>query len=181
MPSVARSPMPSWLARKLNQVAVELTGPTPCGPGAEPRGGAGDEGVQDQRRQRELVDEVGLVLAVAEVGDVLRVGDVGLGQQPRARGHVVDQGPPELDDRVGLRQVDAGGAGLLPEEPDGVEPDGRGTTREVAEQHVGQLEQRGGVPHVDVDLVLAERRPGPRLGAVRPWDRRGTAEWCAAG
>jgi hypothetical protein len=29
MPSVARSPMPSWLARKLNHVAVELTGPTP--------------------------------------------------------------------------------------------------------------------------------------------------------
>ena len=28
MPSVARSPMPSWLARKLNQVAVSLTGPT---------------------------------------------------------------------------------------------------------------------------------------------------------
>ena len=28
MPSVARNPMPSWLARKLNQVAVSLTGPT---------------------------------------------------------------------------------------------------------------------------------------------------------
>ena len=26
---MARSPMPSWLARKLNQVAVSLTGPTP--------------------------------------------------------------------------------------------------------------------------------------------------------
>ena len=85
MPSVARSPMPSWLARKLNQVAVSLTGPTPLAQSLQPGGRAGDERVQHQRRQRELVDEVGLVAAVAEVGDVLGVRHVGLGQQPGAR------------------------------------------------------------------------------------------------
>ena len=39
------------------------------------------ESVQDKGWQRELIDQVGLVLAVAEVGDVLGVRHVGLGEQ----------------------------------------------------------------------------------------------------
>ena len=78
--------MPSWLARKLNHVAVGLTGPIPAAQCAEVAVLAGDEGVQHERRKRELVDHVRLVGAVAEVGDVVGVRHVGLGQQQRARG-----------------------------------------------------------------------------------------------
>ena len=164
MPSVARIPMPSWLARKLNQVAVSLTGPTPAAQSLQPRGGAGDERVQHQRRQRELVDEVGLVVAVAEVGDVLGVRNVGLGEQPRPGRDLVDEGPPQLDDGVGLRQVQARRAGLLPEEPDRVQPDRRGAADEVAEQHVGELEQ-------GLRVCARRRRPGPRRRWSTPTPR----------
>ena len=82
-------------------------------------------------------------------------------------GDVLDERPPQLDHRVRLGEVDAGGPGLLPEEPDGVEADRGRATLEVPEQDVGQLEQRARVPDVDVDLVLAERRPRPGRGAVR--------------
>ena len=134
--------MPSWLARKLNQVAVGADRADPAAPTSLRRGVAGDERVQHQRRQRELVDHVGLVGAVAEVGDVLGVRHVGLGEQLGAGRECVDERPPQLDDGVGLRQVDARGAGLLPQEADGVQPDRRRAALEVAEQHVGELEQR---------------------------------------
>ena len=51
--------------------------------------------------------------------------------------------PAQLDHVVGLRQVEAGGAGLLPEEPDRVQPDRRGSADEIAEDHAGQPSRAG--------------------------------------
>ena len=95
----------------------------PGGPGGERPRAAGLERVEDEGRQGKVVDQLGLVRPVAEVGEIVRVGDVGLGDQPDARRKLIQDGAKELDDPVGLRQVDAGGADLLPKVGDGIQTD----------------------------------------------------------
>jgi hypothetical protein len=58
-PSSGRMPMPSWDARKLKNVVPAGGGSSAAGPGRQRAGVAGLEGVLDQRRQRELVDQMG--------------------------------------------------------------------------------------------------------------------------
>jgi hypothetical protein len=86
-------------------------------------GVAGHEGVERQRRQREVVDHLRFVVAVAKIADVLCVWDVGFSYQDHVGCDVVQRGAQQLDDAMGLRQVDAACARLLPHEADGVEAD----------------------------------------------------------
>src|SRR5690606_6960456 len=58
----------------------------PGGPLAQGGGVAGVRGVQDQRRQGEVVDQLGFVAAVAKVGDVLGVVHVGFGDEQHVGG-----------------------------------------------------------------------------------------------
>ncbi|TMD04566.1 MAG: hypothetical protein E6J02_12535 [Chloroflexi bacterium] len=46
--------------------------------------------VEDERRQREVVDELRLIGPVAEVGDIVPVGHVGLGDQEGVGRHLVE-------------------------------------------------------------------------------------------
>ena len=61
------------------------------------------ESVQGQGWQGEVVDELGLIVPIAEVGDIVLVGHIGLGDQGHARGSMVQYPAQELDDAVCLR------------------------------------------------------------------------------
>ena len=106
---------------------------------------------------------------------------VGLGQQPRAGRDVVDQRPPQLDHRVRLRQVDAGGA-RTPSRGSRWRRAGSPRRRARGSRAARRSARAASrVPHVDVDLVLAERRPRPGRRCRPAAGRSGTAAWCAAG
>ena len=60
------------------------------------------EGVEHQWGQGKVVDHLGFVGAIAEVGDVVSVGDVGFGDEGDLGRHDVEQGTHQLDDTVGL-------------------------------------------------------------------------------
>ena len=134
------------------------------------------EGVQHQRRQREVVDHLRLVRAIAEVGDVVGVGNVGFGDHRDVRRHRVEHVPEELDHLVGLRKVGAGGTDLLPQIGDGVQPHEIGAVAHVEEQDLDHLQQHPRVLEVEVDLILGERGPHPARavdGLVFGQHRRG--------
>ncbi len=76
--------------------------------------------MQQQRRQAELVHQMRLV-TVAKIADVLVMGQVGLGQQNRARGDVIHHQSHQLDNLMSLGQVNAGGADLLPQIGNGIQ------------------------------------------------------------
>ena len=78
-------------------------------------------GVEHQRRQTELINHVSFVVTVAEIADVLSVGDVRFGQDNRAGHRLVEHVPHQLDRRVGLREMQAGRAEFLPQERDRVQ------------------------------------------------------------
>ena len=134
MPSTGRTPMPSWEARKLKKVVLPEGGGQASSPFGKVRGVAGVKGVQNQGRERELVDHLGLVRAVAKVGDVLVVGDVGLGDENHVRRDRVQDGAEELDHPMRLLQVDAGGADLFPQVGDSVQADDLGPFFDVQQK-----------------------------------------------
>ncbi len=129
------------------------------GPRAKARRVLADEGMQHQRRQRELVHELRFVRAVAKVGDVLRVRHVRLGDDRHAWRDGVEQRPEQADHAVCLLQVDAGRAGFLPQVRDRVQADEARAVRDVGQQHVDDAQQHIGTAKVQVDLVVAEGRP----------------------
>ena len=104
----------------------------------------GQESMQYQRRQREIVDQVRFVAAVSGVGDILRMRHIRLGGQPDARRGFLKHRAQQLDDKVGLRKVDAGRAGLLPQVSGGIQPEDRSAAGRVEEQQVRHLQQHPG-------------------------------------
>ena len=129
-----------------------------------------------------------LVCSIAEVGDVVPVGYVGFRDQERSRRRLIQHRPEDLDNPVGLGQVQAAGAQLLPEKAHRVQAEVARPLFNVKEEELHHLQQHLGVFVVEVDLVCAEggpemlfplagdkrreqgQRPGPDdLGEVCPW------------
>ena len=137
-----------------------------AGPFRKTGGIAGMEGVQDQRGERELVDHLGLVRAIAKVGDVLLVGDVGLGDEDHMRGDRVQYGPEELDHAVCLLKVDTGSADLFPQIRDGVQADDLGALFDVEEENLDDSQQHVGIGIVEINLIRAKGRPHQPLAAM---------------
>src|SRR5690606_23817084 len=109
--------------------------------------GSREERVQYEWRQRKLIHHVRLV-AVAEVGDVVRVGHVCLRQQPGAGGDSVDDRSPELHNGVSLRQMNARGPASFPEVSDGVESYGGRAMCEVAQENFGELHEHARIADI---------------------------------
>ncbi len=162
---------------EVEERAPRRRGLEPGRPRHEGRGVAGEHGVGDERRQRELVHGVRLARRRdAEVRDVLDVRHVRLRDEHHVGGDVVEHRAEDLHDGVGLGQVDRRAARVLPEERDGVEADRLGTVIDVAQQHLGHRHQHGRVAVLEVDLVDRERRPDPLVAAdalVAVGDRTG--------
>jgi hypothetical protein len=133
----------------------------------DPGGVGAVEGVQDQRGEGEVVDELRLVGPVAEVRHVLGVGDVRLGEESHhGRRHVQDLAE-ELDDGVRLLEAGARRAALLPQVGDGVETHQIGTPLHVEEQRLQGRQQDARVAVVEVDLVAREGGPDPERAVER--------------
>src|SRR5262249_31295416 len=126
---------------------------------AQSLGAARQQSVQDEWWKREIVNELRFVRAVPEVGHVVAVGDVGLGDQHHLRRHLVEQRAPELDDAVCLWKMNAGRVDLLPEIGDRVKPYESSTPRDVEKQDIDQRKQHLRLVEVQVHLVSAECRP----------------------
>src|SRR3990172_224939 len=71
------------------------------------------EGVKNERRQRELIYKVRLV-PLSEVGDVICMRHIGFADQESPRGECIEDHTQQLDDPVGLRKVNATCPNLLP-------------------------------------------------------------------
>ena len=82
-------------------------------PAGQVRGIAMDKPVKRKGWLAELVDHMGLV-ALAEVGDVFLMRDIGFGQNHDIGRHHIEQIAHELHHFVCLREMDTTGAGLLP-------------------------------------------------------------------
>ena len=137
----------------------------------ERAGITGHRCVEDQRGERELVDDLGLCdRPVAEVGDVLLMGHVRLGDDEHVGVGVVEYRPDQSDHIVGLGSVERRGALLLPQESNGIQADDAGTAPGVREDHVEDAQQRCRAAVVEIDLISAERGPYPQ-GVVASGER----------
>ena len=117
--------------------------------------------MEHERRESKIIDELRLVRAVAKIRDVVRVRHVRFGDELNVRRNLVQHGAHELDDRVGLRQMDARRADFLPQIRYRVEPDEARTVRHVEQQRVHQRQQHARILHVHIHLIGAEGGPDP--------------------
>ena len=124
--------------------------------------GARDQRVEQQRRQREVINQVRLV-AVAEIRDVLMVGHVGLGNDHRFVAGVLDEQAHETDDFMSLRQVHAARALLLPQEADRIEAEPLHALIEVVADDAQAFHQHFGIGEVEIDLIRREGAPNVLL------------------
>ena len=81
------------------------------------------DGMQNERRQREVIDQLRFVRAIAEIRNIVRMRYVCLGDKHDVRRDFVQNRSHQLNDAVRLQQVDARRADFLPEIRDGVESD----------------------------------------------------------
>src|SRR5438045_729 len=115
--------------------------------------------MQDQRRQREIIHELGFIRSVSEIGEVLRVRDVCFGDEQNVWRDLVQDFAQELDDAMRLRQMDAGSADLFPKISDGVQSDEARALFDVKEQSTYNGQQHVRLFEVQVHLVRAESCP----------------------
>ena len=106
---------------------IEIDGAVLCRrhahhPGRKVAACAGDQRVHQKRRQGEVVNAVRLI-GIAKVGQVLAIGNVGLGDDDRVGLGTLDDQTKQSDQLVRLGQVHAGGAALLPQKRHGIEPE----------------------------------------------------------
>ena len=92
---------------------------------------------------------------------------VRLGDDQDLGRHGIQDGPPQLDHGVRLREVDARGSDRLPEKGDGVHADDLGALGDVVQHGVGHFQEQLGVGVVEVNLVGAEGRPHVARAAGR--------------
>ena len=121
-------------------------------------GRAAVQGQEKQRRQTELVDQLGLV-SIAEIADIFRMRQIGFRQQNNTRRDIIDHRPQQSDDLVGLRQIDARGADFLPEIGDSVQTDNPGAVSNIAQHNIEKFKKDVGIGHIQIHLVGAEGRP----------------------
>ena len=101
---------------------------------------------------------MGLV-GVAKIGQVLPVGNIGLGDQHRILASVLDQGAQQAHYLVGLLQIEAGGARDFPQKGHRIEAENAHAVIEVMPDDRDELLQHLRVAEVQVDLVVAEGAP----------------------
>ncbi len=82
-----------------------------------------------------------------------------LGDEPDVRRDLIQHNSDELDEVMGLREMQAGRADLFPQECDGVQPDELRAVRDVEQQHVNDFQQHVRVVVVQIHLISAEGRP----------------------
>jgi len=118
-----------------------------------------------ERREGEVVHHLGFIGAArlrercAEVTDVIFMRHIRLGDQQDAGRHGVENCPPQLHNRVRLRQVDARRAGRLPQIGNRVEANDLRALGDVMQQYIRHLQEHLGIGIVEVDLVCAEGGP----------------------
>src|SRR5688500_13386804 len=115
--------------------------------------------VQDQRRQREVIDHLRLIPAIAEIGDILIVRDICLCNEDHMRCYFVEHRAKEADDAVCPGQVNTGGADFLPEIGDSIQTDELGTLSSIKQESVDNFQQYIRITEIEIDLICAERRP----------------------
>jgi len=136
------------------------------GPSGEVGGVVVGKGVEDEGGQGEVVDELCFVSAVAEVGDVFFMGDVGFGEQQDVWCQGVEHIAHDSYEGVGLGQVGTGGSRLFPDVGNGVEANDSGATADVGEQHIEDIEEDVRIFEVQIDLVGTEGGPAVFLALV---------------
>ena len=121
-------------------------------------GPARQQSVQDQRRQREVVDDMRLV-PFAKIAQVFGLWHVCFGEQHDGLHRVVAQKPHEFDDGVGLRQVDRWRSDLFPKKRHCIEADDLHAVVDMGADGPQKLQQHLWVAEIEVDLIMAERAP----------------------
>src|SRR5262245_49731203 len=115
--------------------------------------------MKSQRRQGKVIDELGFVRAIAKIGDVIHMWDVGFGNQLNVGSHFIQNSPDKLNYMMGLREMNAGSADFLPKIGNGIEANKSGATLNIHQEDVEDFEQHFRAFVIEIDLVFAERRP----------------------
>nr|GEU28145.1 hypothetical protein [Tanacetum cinerariifolium] len=100
----------------------------------------------------------------AQVGGQLPGRHDGFGLEQHARRHDIDDRAQRLQQLVRLRLVHAVGAGALPQERGGIEPERLDAAIGQAQHHCRHLGEHLGVGPVQVPLVRVKRGPHPAAG-----------------
>ena len=127
-------------------------------PGLQVAVATGQQGIDEQRRQGEIVNEVRFV-AVTEVTQVFLVGDVGFGHHHRLIVAVFEQQAHHADKFVGFGEVHAAGANGFPQKANGVKAEERDPVIEVALNDAHALDQNFRVLEIEIHLVGAKGGP----------------------
>ena len=114
--------------------------------------------VQQQGRQRKLIDPMCLV-TFSKVTDIFFMRHVGFSDQSQRHPLYVDQTTQDAHHHMCFRQAHAGSANSLPQIRDGIEPNIAGTVSGIKEQYSGELHKHIGVREVQIYLVFTECGP----------------------
>src|SRR5688572_15749276 len=117
--------------------------------------------MQHEGRKCKIVNKLCLVRAIAEVGEIVHMRHVGLGDEYYLRRNLVQHSAHELDDVMRLGEMNACCADLLPQIGDCIQPDEPGATFDIEQEHVERGKEDGGIAEIQVDLVCAKRSPNP--------------------
>ena len=143
---------------------------------------AGAERVEQQWGQGKIVDQVGFV-GIAEVRQVLKDRNIGLGDDPRIRTGVLDQGAQQANHFVRFGEIKTAAASCFPHVADGIQPKRADPSVQVMPEQAGDLQHQRRIGKVQIDLVVSESAPdvpwaGLCLHGAQQWTGAGTG-YCA--
>ncbi len=121
--------------------------------------------VQDQRRQGEVIDRVGLV-PIAEIRQVFGLWHIGFGQQDQRFGGEIGKQAHQAHNGMGAGQVDAVGADLFPDECHSIEPQNAHAVFHMQADDRQEFGQHLRVGEIQIDLIMGKGAPYMTRAAV---------------
>ena len=81
------------------------------------------------------------LVLITEIAQILKIRDIGFCDDDRVFRSILNQQPDQLDDQVGLREVDTWGTQLFPEESNRIEPEPRNTMFKITTNDFQKLDE----------------------------------------
>tara|TARA_R110002072_G_scaffold142853_5_gene288681 strand:- start:83689 stop:85011 length:1323 start_codon:yes stop_codon:yes gene_type:complete len=119
---------------------------------------AGEQRKQQQRWQREIVDAVCFV-GVAKIAQVLSFWNIGFGNDQCIGVGLFNQCAQQANDLVSLGQVEAGGAGFLPDKRYGIQTKHFYLMVKIQPDNTDEFDQHLRVVKVEIHLIMTKRAP----------------------
>ncbi len=128
---------------------------------------AAQDGIEQQRRQRKIIDKVGFII-IAEIAKILPIGNVCLRDDNSGRVQVFDDQAEQFDQFMRLRKMHAATTGFLPKKGDGIQAEVADTLLNVIADDSDDLQQHIRIAIVQIHLIFTKGAPD-LLDAINAW------------